>query len=254
MRTSRFGRVVACTSISMLLGLAVQSALAEDHEDPSFGTATLDQVAALYGLDRAGAEKRLLAEIQAAETQRRIEGRRPVSYAGSWFDGASLKLMVAITDPEDASRVQSAGAIPTVVNWSMTELDAAFDQAEALRQDTTGDDLVRGINLDVQGNRIVVAAAPGQVHHVRGLLIDGESPFEVVEATETPAFSSGPIRGANGTRNKTWADLHGGVWPCSMTVAVTDGYLTAGHCGDVNHEMRTPAGVLLGTVSGSTFS
>jgi streptogrisin C len=205
-------------------------------------------------LDRAGAEKRLLAEIQAAETQRRIEGRRPVSYAGSWFDGASLKLMVAITDPEDASRVQSAGAIPTVVNWSMTELDAAFDQAEALRQDTTGDDLVRGINLDVQGNRIVVAAAPGQVHHVRGLLIDGESPFEVVEATETPAFSSGPIRGANGTRNKTWADLHGGVWPCSMTVAVTDGYLTAGHCGDVNHEMRTPAGVLLGTVSGSTFS
>lgn len=117
----------------MLLGLAVQSALAEDHEDPSFGTATLDQVAALYGLDRAGAEKRLLAEIQAAETQRRIEGRRPVSYAGSWFDGASLKLMVAITDPEDASRVQSAGAIPTVVNWSMTELDAAFDQAEALR-------------------------------------------------------------------------------------------------------------------------
>jgi hypothetical protein len=72
MRTSRFGRVVACTSISMLLGLAVQSALAEDHEDPSFGTATLDQVAALYGLDRAGAEKRLLAEIQAAETQRRI--------------------------------------------------------------------------------------------------------------------------------------------------------------------------------------
>jgi streptogrisin C len=209
---------------------------------------------ALYGLDEAGAAKRLSAEARAAQVDQHIRAIGLAGYAGSWFDADALALKVASADPADFPVIRQLGGVPVSVDWSLEQLRAVRAEKVARLKAALADRSVASARLDVMQNRVVIGVSPEQLEAAHANLGDSDVPVVLVEVRHTPAFTSGPVRGANGTRNATWASIPpGGVYPCSIGVSVNEGFLFAGHCVDPGDLIETPGGVEYGTVEDGTF-
>ena len=227
------------------LSLACLAAFAADPmaraADAAAKPDTLRSVMALYGLDEEQAIARMALEAEAAETWMRIRDAGLAGYAGAWFDGERLR--VATNAAADHKAIEALDALPVAVEQSLQQLEA---HRQAASQRLAAHGLISS-HIDYASNRVVLGydKAEGEARRAglqQRLRQEGLDPARYEWKPTAPAVpSSGPLRGAEGTRNKTWDGPYYAA-PCSIGVAIEGGFVTAGHCGYVNNDIHFKQG------------
>ena len=224
---------------------------------PEFNQDMLDAVVELYGISEYQAVDRLAKESAAALTLKHVKGLSLKSYAGSWFDGSSLRLQVAITAPEDAVYLKSLDVDVVYVKYSLidlqNELSAATNQLSIIQN---SDIAFVSSYIDYKSNKVVLGVKQPYINSIRAELDVGESSdaVEVTEDNDIAVLSTSNVRGADGTINEDWQSLPPLItWPCSIGVSIEDGYVTAGHCGEIDHTFTDVNGTSLSVMQDSTW-
>src|SRR5262245_26293457 len=127
MNRSRMARLAGTALLAAGLAVAlVPSATASGDQ-----SALLTAMQRDLGLTADAATARIAQEAQASTADSRLAGTLGDSFAGSWFDSASGKLVVAVTDATRVGQIQSAGATARVVHRTAAQLDAAKGSLDA---------------------------------------------------------------------------------------------------------------------------
>ncbi|WP_447003837.1 S1 family peptidase [Saccharothrix isguenensis] len=214
------------------------------------------------GLDADQANRRAVQQEEADRLDDVLEARLGGVFGGAWFDGASGKLVVGVTDANRAGVVTAAGARARVVKHSESHLEAVKAELDALA----------GGKGDAQRK-----AAPGQADKAA---VEGLTSWSVDPVTNTVAVTA--LKGAKGLRTlarygdavrvetattepRTTAFLDGGDdldYPnggCSAgfnmrnTTTGARYVLTAGHCGAAGSVVRGQGNVVIGSVEAAFF-
>lgn len=192
------------------------------------------------GLTQAQVNLRLAQEDRATEAESQARDALGDSFAGTWFDASTGRLVVHTT----GKRVSVAGADVRTVKRSQRALDDVKTRIDRIGTAPAG---VTGWHVDVRGNDVVLNVLKGAkdadafVAEARAI----DPSVRVVETAQQP---------------RTYADVVGG-WPyyinnsarCSIGFAVHGGFVTAGHCGGQGAQTTSHNNELLGYVNASIF-
>jgi streptogrisin C len=192
------------------------------------------------GLDADQALDRLQKQNAASLAQHVAKGAAGDAFAGAWFDAASSRLVVGLTDAAKADAVKSLGVDTRVVSHTertLTETKARLDASDAPAS-------VTGWYVDTKNNTVVVRAARGAAAEAEGFAASAGGPVEVVETDSAPRLL-GNIVGGDA--------YYIGGGRCSVGFAVSGGFVSAGHCGSVGASVESGAGGDSGTFEGSEF-
>lgn len=197
------------------------------------------------GLTREQAEQRLLAERAAAQVERQAQRAAGSAYAGSWFDPAKGRLVVALTDRVKAAEVEELGADTRLVRHGATALDRVKSRLDALRAPAG----VAGWHVDPRANRVVVTVVRADRNSpaVRAFVDRARlaGPVTVAETERAPVtYAAGTVGGD---------PYYTGNVRCSIGFSVHGGFVTAGHCGRAGAAVRGWDGSAMGTFQGSSF-
>lgn len=206
------------------------------------------------GLNAEQAVARVSHDNQATKLISQLSGSIGDKFAGGWIDAG--KTYVGVTDQATAEHVKAAGAVPVVMNTSLSKLEAAkqaMDQhlssaIQARDTDTTG---IASYFVDVTANKVVVESLADSQERAHALAARGnlsEGDYEVRIVKSLPSAAASVIGGdsyviASKTR-------------CSYGFAVTGGFVSAGHCGNKGDRVTAGAsagGEYVGDFAGSTF-
>ncbi len=194
------------------------------------------------GLSGAQAEQRLRSEAAARAVDETVRAELGDSFGGSFYDADKGGLVVSVTDPAQLREARAAGAQARVVDDSEADLEAAADRLN--RAEDRAPDSVTGWYVDVESNSVVVTTAPGTAsgaeEFVASAGVDADT-ADVVESTEQPRALMDVVGGN--------AYYMGSGGRCSVGFAVTDGFVTAGHCGRAGESTSQPSG----TFEGASF-
>ncbi|MCK2241662.1 MULTISPECIES: alpha-lytic protease prodomain-containing protein [unclassified Crossiella] len=167
------------------------------------------------------------------------------SFAGSWLDLNTGKLVVGVTDPAGSARVRAAGAIPKTVQHSESRLRQL--QSTLDNRATSAPDSVAGWHVDLPANQLVVSLVgndPAGAAWIHGSGLPG---IRVDRVAAAPQLLWDIIGGQG---------LYFSGHRCSVGFSAfhdDDHYvLTAGHCARHGGTVRG-AGGTIGTVSRSSF-
>ena len=240
-------------ALALLFGLCTTSNAGDAN--PVRDNGLIAAVQSLYGLDEEQAIERLAQEDQAWEVYLRVRSLGLPEFAGAWFDGESQQLHVAMSDEGHRELVEAMGAIYVPARYSLDELLRA--RSDVIQISLSSDGRVGPIKesyIDYRRNKVVLAVPEAARAEIKEALDPNQ--FRLIEPAIEFTASAGAVVGANGFRNATIASQCALVseYPCSIGVSVEGGFITAGHCGEVGNEIRTPNDVLLGSVAGSTWS
>jgi len=244
--------------ICLVLGTTNLFAATSSNE-PAINQDLLNAVTELYGISEEQAIDRLARESEAAIAWKLLQEFPIKSYAGSWFDETSLQLNVAIADSSDLKYLKTLNVVPVHVKNSLVTLQNRLSTAtEGLRLLESLDSAVIESYIDYRSNIAVLTLNKNHATSARSELsrMGLSGLIKIDEVTVLPQLSHGThgnqgnVRGADGTRNLTWAN---GPWPCSIGVSIVGGYVTAGHCGYANNQMGDITGHSLGVVQNSTW-
>jgi len=191
------------------------------------------------GLTESEARQRLSFQADASGTVERLEHELGGAYAGSWLDTEANRLSVAVTEADAKADVVAEGATAVLVDHSLDTLDGWLSDLDTSA--TSVGNEVPTQYIDVEANHIVVGAhdvAKAQAL-VRGAGVPA-SAVHIEKTTEEPVPLIDVVGG-----NAYYI----GSARCSVGFSVEGGFVTAGHCGDVNQRTSQPSGV----VSGSSF-
>ncbi|MER5890131.1 S1 family peptidase [Streptomyces sp. NPDC001941] len=197
------------------------------------------------GLTSTQAEARLRAEKAAAAVERKAEKAAGAAYGGSWFDAATGRLVVAVTDRAREAGVRALGADTRLVRHSGAALDRAKSRLDGLRAPAG----VAGWHVDPRANSVVVTVvgARKDAPAVRDFLARARAggPVRVAETAEAPrTYAAGTVGGD---------PYYTGNVRCSIGFSVYGGFVTAGHCAQAGAAVRGWDGSAMGTFQGSTF-
>ncbi|MFE7040896.1 S1 family peptidase [Streptomyces atratus] len=236
------------------LGLASASASAVNSQstvlraDTAQAPASAGLISAMrrdLGLTESQARARLAEEKTAIAVRDKAQRAAGSSYAGSWFDPATGRLIVAVTDGKRADAVGAAGASVRLVSHSTRQLDAAKAQLDRL----SAPDGISSWHVDPKANRVVVnvvASAEGD-NDVREFVERAckAGPVQVKRTPEAPrTFSAGTVGGD---------PYYTGNVRCSIGFSVYGGFVTAGHCGQAGAVVSGWDGSAIGNFQGSSF-
>ncbi|MFC0861304.1 carbohydrate-binding protein [Sphaerimonospora cavernae] len=200
------------------------------------------------GLNADQARTRLANEDRATRSEARLRGRLGNRFAGSWLSGADAKLVVATTDSAAKSDIAAEGAEAKVVKHPYAKLVSAKNALD--RAASKAPKTAPVWYVDVQNNSVVVLssepAAAEKFVAASGL---DSSIVRVEKSSEQP---------------QTYYDLRGGDAyyigsgsRCSIgfpvTKGTTQGFVTAGHCGNAGASTSGSNRVAQGTFQGSRF-
>lgn len=230
-------------------GAALAPAAADTPADPpATAPASAGLLTAMQrdlGLTEAQARHRLAREKAAFDVEAKAERAAGAAYAGSWFDAATGRLTVAVTDRHKTAAVRAAGADARLVRHSAARLDAAKKRIDALTAPTG----VGHWYVDPRDNAVVIG------------VVRGEQSDAAVRAFLDRAREAGPVK--VGTMRQAPATLAAGVVGgdpyytgnvrCSIGFSVHGGFVTAGHCGRPGSFVRGWDGSAMGTFQGSSF-
>ncbi|MFF7195488.1 S1 family peptidase [Streptomyces sp. NPDC008079] len=231
------------------LGLApVTSASASEPLSPGLVSAMQRDL----GLTQTQATARLKAEATAttlAPTARRAAGK---AFGGEWFDAASGKLVVGVTDSAATEAVRATGASTVKVAHTAAALDSAKAGLDTAAKSSAGAPAaVRSWRVDVTTNRVVADVQAGAENRadVAAFLAPARAAgLLTVKADNSPAprtFSAGTVGGDPYYIN--------GNTRCSIGFSVVGGFVSAGHCGTPGSSVAGWDGSAMGTFVGSTF-
>ncbi|KZL79160.1 secreted serine protease [Colletotrichum incanum] len=207
------------------------------------------------GLDAEEATARVAFEHQATDVIERLRSSAGDSFAGAWISEDGTTLNVGVTDQALAAEVAAAGAAPAIVANSLSKLEQAklaidkldIDQPET-RDTSSADSGIASYYVDVAANKLILEALAGSTAHAEALATQvglAASEFEV-RTVETMPTTFATVLGGD-------AYLINRSARCSIGFAVTTGFVSAGHCGNVGNSATTTSGASLGTFSGSVF-
>ncbi|MFE2011362.1 S1 family peptidase [Streptomyces sp. NPDC059491] len=249
-RTTPLRAAIAALLLTVGLGAAQAGAagaapLPGPAAAPSASVGLLDAMSRDLGLTAAEAEERLDAEKTAVEVEKAARRSAGAAYGGSWFDAATGRLVVAVTDRAEEAEVRALGADTRLVRHSA----AALDRAKA-RLDTLGAPAgVAGWHVDPRSNSVVVdvVRSERQAPAVRSFVDRARAggPVTVVETAQAPrTYAAGTVGGD---------PYYTGNVRCSIGFSVYGGFVTAGHCGKAGAAVRGWDGSAMGTFQGSSF-
>ncbi|MFE7400032.1 S1 family peptidase [Streptomyces sp. NPDC057557] len=244
--------VGAWATVGLASASASDSAVNSQSTAPRADTAQVPASAGLIsamrrdlGLTESQVRARLAAEKRATAVQDKAQRVAGSSYAGSWFDPATGKLTVAVTDDKRAGAVGAAGASVRLVSHSARQLDATKAQLDRL----SAPDGISSWHVDPKANRVVVnvvASAKGD-NDVRRFVEQARKagPVQVKQTPEAPrTFSAGTVGGD---------PYYTGNVRCSIGFSVYGGFVTAGHCGQAGAAVSGWDGSAIGNFQGSSF-
>ncbi|MGW2180283.1 S1 family peptidase [Streptomyces sp. NPDC001732] len=197
------------------------------------------------GLTKSQVKARLAAEKTATALQGKVQRAAGPSYAGSWFDPATGRLDVALTDGRRTGAVEALGASVRLVRHSARQLDATKARIDAMPAPAG----VSSWHVDPKANRVVVdvvASAQGD-SDVRTFVAKAREagPVRVKRVPETPStFSAGTVGGD---------PYYTGNVRCSIGFSVHGGFVTAGHCGQAGAAVSGWDRSAIGNFQGSSF-
>ncbi|WP_309051746.1 S1 family peptidase [Streptomyces sp.] len=212
---------------------------------PSASAGLLDAMRRDLGLTAAEAEERLRAEKAATAVEKPAREAAGSAFAGSWFDPATGRLVVAVTDRHEEAGVRALGADTRLVRHSAAALDRAKARLDALRAPAG----VAGWHVDPRANSVVVTVvrAEREKPAVRAFVDRARAggPVTVAETAEAPrTYAAGTVGGD---------PYYTGNVRCSIGFSVHGGFVTAGHCGRAGAAVRGWDGSAMGTFHGSSF-
>lgn len=253
-------RGLPSVTAAVIFGFIVSSTNLPAAPDPTpleFNQDMLEAVADLYGISEYQAIDRLAKESAAALTLKHVKGLSLKSYAGSWFDGSSLRLNVAIADPEDAVYLKSLDVDKVYVKYSLKDLqDELSATTNQLSHIQNSDIAVVNSYIDYKSNKVALGVKQSYLDSIKAELNITESSdaIKVKEDNDVAVLSTSNVRGGDGTINDTWDGLPPSfTYPCSIGASTEDGYVTAGHCGEVDDEFNDVNGTSLSVMQGSTW-
>lgn len=216
---------------------------------------TIAAIADLYKITEEEAVTRLVRENDAAIQAGLLHSLDVPSYAGSWYDDTVGKLVVAVANPNDVKLVSRLDVVTVIVEHSLRELEQ--DRA-ALIADLESSEYSTSVisdYVDYELNSVVIDVSEGTKEGVEGLISSarGSSQYVVQESQSLPQLSGTPVRAAMETGNVDQPLLAGQTFPCSVGAAVNGGFVTAGHCGELDDEIVDGSGTSLGDTDGSTW-
>ncbi|MGW7197939.1 S1 family peptidase [Streptomyces chryseus] len=238
--------VAALLLTAALSGTGAGAAAVEPAEaQPPASAGLLDALRTDLGLTRHQAEQRLAAERAAVRTERQAERVAGSAYGGSWFDPATGRLVVAVTDEKPAAEVRGLGAETRLVEHSAALLDRAKNRIDALSAPAG----VAGWHVDPRANRVVVTVVRADRNRqaVRAFVERARrtGPVVVTETERAPVtYAAGTVGGD---------PYYTGNVRCSIGFSVHGGFVTAGHCGRAGAAVRGWDGSAMGTFQGSSF-
>jgi streptogrisin C len=220
------------------------------------------------GLTPDQARRRVAQQTAAIVLDRTLQARLGAAFGGSWFDSASGKLVVAVTDAQRVSEVSKAGAQARVVKHSKATLDAVKAELDAL----AGKPATAGPATRAAGGQRQAA-----VDGLTGWYVDTITNSVVVSVLKTkprPAALDGLARFGDAVRIE-YTDVEpkpadpfmdggdqifypGGGW-CSAGFNLRNPYtgqgylLTAGHCGAAGSAVSGHDGNFFGPVLEAWF-
>ncbi|MFC7879032.1 S1 family peptidase [Isoptericola sp. NPDC057391] len=198
------------------------------------------------GVSKERAVERLDFQGDAAAAQERLRQALGDDFAGVWLDPERDRLFVATTAGADGAAedaVRAAGGRAVDARYSLDRLEG---WAAALGDDAAAAAGVTGWHVDVRDNTLVVETLAGAAARadVDDALAAAGVPSDAVTVSTTaerPRVLDDVVGG-----NAYYID---GASRCSVGFAVTDGFVTAGHCGSAGDPTSQPSG----TFAGSSF-
>jgi streptogrisin C len=257
-------RGVFTGSLAVILafsGALVAGAESQDTE----GRLPGDVLAAMQrdlGLDAEQANRRAVQQEAADRLDDVLKARLGAAFGGAWFDGASGKLVVGVTDANRADAVTAAGAQARVVKHSENHLEAVKAELDALaggkgdakRKAAPGQAdkaAVAGLtswSVDPVANTVTVTALKG----AKGLKTLAKYGDAVrVETTDAEPRTTAFLDGGD--------DLNYPAGGCSAGFNMRNTgtgvryVLTAGHCGAAGSVVRGQGSVVIGSVEAAFF-
>ncbi|MFD8468549.1 alpha-lytic protease prodomain-containing protein [Streptomyces cyaneofuscatus] len=227
------------------VGPSAASAAPTDSAELPASAALLSAMQRDLGLTEGQARTRLAQEKAATALEPKAQRAAGSAYGGSWFDSATGKLTVAVTDAGKAGAVRAAGAQTRIVKHSAAQLDATMKRIDAL----SAPDGVASWRVDPATSRVVVNvvdSAQGD-NDVRAFVAKARKagPVTVERTAEAPqTFAAGTVGGD---------PYYTGNVRCSIGFSVHGGFVTAGHCGGTGQQVRGWDNSYIGNFQGSSF-
>ncbi|WP_026316713.1 alpha-lytic protease prodomain-containing protein [Actinokineospora enzanensis] len=181
------------------------------------------------------ARQRLAREHKAVAAEGALRGSLGSAFGGAWLDSGADRLTVALTDASKADQVRGLGATPKVVARSEAALNSGKSRLDGNSQ--AAPKSIPGWYVDVSTNAVVVLAKPGSEGAAQAWAkasgVDA-SAIRVEASAEQPRTLIDVIGGN--------AYYFNGGSRCSIGFPVTDGFVTAGHCGTPGTATTQPTG------------
>ncbi|MFE7603017.1 S1 family peptidase [Streptomyces sp. NPDC057494] len=249
-RTTPLRAALAALLMTVGLGAAAGAADAAPPPEPSVtapaaSAGLLDAMRRDLGLTASQAEERLRAEKTAAAVDQAARRAAGSAYGGSWFDPATGRLVVAVTDPAKEQEVHALGADTRLVRYGAAALGRAAARLDALDAPAG----VAGWHVDPRSDSVVVTVVRAErgTPAVRAFVDRARAggPVTVAETTGAPrTYAAGTVGGD---------PYYTGNVRCSIGFSVYGGFVTAGHCGQAGAAVRGWDGSAMGTFQGSSF-
>jgi streptogrisin C len=201
-------------------------------------------------------QDRLRQESAATSGMRSILDATGQAYAGSWFDSATGKMTVAITDVTKTGEVETAGAAAKVVAHSMAELKGGKAKLDTLAGGAPAS--VTGWYVDPRSNSVVVDVDPRKDTAATDQFVTKAKATGMPVRVQRTARTPKPLADIVGGEPFTFSE-GGQEARCSIGFPATgaDGskhFLTAGHCTADGGTAVDGAGAEIGPITKSTFN
>lgn len=253
---------VVCTVVCATAGAAAPAGILAPAEvaAAAAGVATPDGSTSLalaeardLGWSAAEAPARFAAQLAAGRTGDALRQKLGAAFGGAWWGAGGLH--VAVTTPAAAEAVRAAGATPTLVTHSVSDLAALRSGIDRLAAAGHPPTAVTSWYVDVPSNAVVVMVDDAV----------GGDPAAVARFLAGARRFGDAVRVVHTTRTLTVrADLVGGDAifvgnaRCSLGFSARTGGgeargLTAGHCTKLASTVEGADGTTIGDVTNTTF-
>lgn len=201
-----------------------------------------------FGLTAQQVQARLAHEAAAMTLAPAARSAAGAAFGGSWYDSATGRLVVGVTDAARAGAVRATGADAVTVARTQAALDAAKAALDKYAGQTAPKE-VTGWYVDEQANSLVVTVRQGAPNPAVTSFLDyakSTAPVRVDSVAAAPHLDAGDVVGGD-------AYYINNAARCSVGFSVGGGFVSAGHCGSAGDSVTGADGSAMGTFQASSF-